>query len=167
MEDEQGLNEYMNIVHHCFDVYLSMGILRLKGGCDFSKIIGQEEQIAIPSDGDAEGKKVDDDVSDDGEPWISFCTLSRFWFSKASICFKVLGKFVFYHSCFDSRSGSASNQENNIIRSNNVVVEKHAKAKTSVAIYHGIDGNPLGGEVVSSLTQFQVITSSTTSFTSF
>jgi hypothetical protein len=67
MEDAEGLNEYMNIVHHCFDVYLSMGILRLKGGCDFSKVIGQEEQIAIPSDGDGETKKADDEVSEDGK----------------------------------------------------------------------------------------------------
>ena len=45
MDDPAGLDEYVNIVHHCFDVYLSMGILRLQGGCDFSQVIGQEEQV--------------------------------------------------------------------------------------------------------------------------
>ena len=45
MDDPAGVDEYVNIVHHCFDVYLSMGILRLQGGCDFSQVIGQEEQV--------------------------------------------------------------------------------------------------------------------------
>jgi len=49
-----------------------MGILRLKGGCDFSKVIGQEEQIALPSNGNVVGKKGegDDDVSEDGEAFF-------------------------------------------------------------------------------------------------
>ena len=55
-----------------------------------------------------------------------------------------------------SFTGSANNQESSIIRSSNIVVEKRSKKKTSVAIYHGIDGKPLGSELVSSLTQFQV-----------
>jgi hypothetical protein len=56
-------------------------------------------------------------------------------------------------------TGSANNQES-VIRTDNVVIAKRAKAKTSVAIYHGIDGKPLGGDVVSNLTQFQVNVSS-------
>ena len=46
MDDLAGLDEYVNIVHHCFDVYLSIGIMRLPGGCDYSKVIGQEEQVS-------------------------------------------------------------------------------------------------------------------------
>ena len=68
MSDEAGMNEYVNIVHHCFDVYLALAILRLDSGCDFSKVIGDEEQITINPDGDAGKKKEDDEeVSEDGE----------------------------------------------------------------------------------------------------
>ena len=47
MDDSKGMDEYMNIIHHCFDVHLSMAIFRLKGGCNYSELIGQEEQVQL------------------------------------------------------------------------------------------------------------------------
>ena len=68
MEDESGLNEYLSIVHHSFDVYLSMAILRIEGGCNFSKYIGVQklpsrgsEARLKPIDSDANMKPVDDE----------------------------------------------------------------------------------------------------------
>ena len=61
------MNDYLNIVHHCFDVYLAMAILRLDGGCDFSKFIA-EDKINGP-EGDAVKKAVveeEEEVSEDG-----------------------------------------------------------------------------------------------------
>ncbi len=76
MENEAGLNEYVNIVHHCFDVYLALAILRLDSGCDFSKVIGEEEQITINQEGDAgNGTKKEDDeeISEDGKATSFYC----------------------------------------------------------------------------------------------
>ncbi|XP_040572842.1 solute carrier family 12 member 2 isoform X2 [Lepeophtheirus salmonis] len=44
LEDPKGLDEYISVLHHAFDLHLGVGILRLESGCDFSKVIGEEEQ---------------------------------------------------------------------------------------------------------------------------
>ena len=83
MENEAGLNEYVNIVHHCFDVYLALAILRLDSGCDFSKVIGEEEQITINQEGDAgNGTKKEDDeeISEDGKTKSFIFLTLRFYF---------------------------------------------------------------------------------------
>ena len=69
MEDHAGMNEYLNIVHHCFDVYLSMAILRLDGGCDFSKLIAEQQKLVnLPPDNDVIKESGDDEeeISMDG-----------------------------------------------------------------------------------------------------
>ena len=40
--DIKGLNEYIDVIHHGFDVQMAMGILRLAKGCDFSNVIGKD-----------------------------------------------------------------------------------------------------------------------------
>merc|ERR1712029_27959 len=50
MGDPEGMEEYINVVHHAFDINMAMGILRLNSGCDFSGVIGREEQIFIGND---------------------------------------------------------------------------------------------------------------------
>merc|ERR1711944_331815 len=40
-KDIDGLNQYIDVVHHGFDVQLAMGILRLSKGCDFSHVIAE------------------------------------------------------------------------------------------------------------------------------
>ena len=40
--DMEGLNEYIDVMHHGFEIHMAMGILRLSNGCDFSNVIGEE-----------------------------------------------------------------------------------------------------------------------------
>ena len=113
MDDLGSVPGYINVIHHGFDMRLAVGILRLKDGCDYSAVIGQEEQIIIPDSGDHKG----DDDSDDG----------------------------------------SNDVKDDIVKTAaNLVVEKSAARKTSVAVYHGVDGNPLEKKLVEDITQFQV-----------
>ena len=41
-EDCEGLNQYIDVIHHGFDIHLAMGILRLPKGCDFSHVIAED-----------------------------------------------------------------------------------------------------------------------------
>ena len=41
-KDTEGLNQYVDVIHHGFDIQLAMGILRLSKGCDFSRVIAEE-----------------------------------------------------------------------------------------------------------------------------
>ena len=53
-KDNDGLNQYIDVIHHGFDVQLAMGILRLSKGCDFSHIIAEEkdeEEVSIKNGG--------------------------------------------------------------------------------------------------------------------
>ena len=61
MDDLNNVQSYINVIHHGFDMHLAVGILKLQDGCDYSAVIGQEEQIIIPGSGDK-----NDDNSDDG-----------------------------------------------------------------------------------------------------
>ena len=62
--DPEGVKDYISVIHHGFDIHLAMGILRLTNGCDFSNVIGREEQIII---NDQSGKsKAGDENSNDG-----------------------------------------------------------------------------------------------------
>jgi len=121
MTDLENVSGYINVLHHGFDVHLSVGILRLQDGCDYSALISKEEQIIIPENaGDTEAeiekeKANKDDNSDDVE------------------------------------------QEEVVIvtTSDNVVEKKKRTRTTSVAVFHGVDGNPLERQVVENITQFQ------------
>ena len=64
--DPEGMEDYINVIHHAFDINMAMGILRLSNGCDFSSVIGREEQIFIGSDAPT-NKKNDEENSADGE----------------------------------------------------------------------------------------------------
>ena len=59
-KDIDGLNQYIDVVHHGFDVQLAMGILRLSKGCDFSHVIAEdkEEEDASTKNGAENGKKM-------------------------------------------------------------------------------------------------------------
>ena len=59
-KDIDGLNQYIDVVHHGFDVQLAMGILRLSKGCDFSHVIAEdkEEEDASTKNGAENGKKI-------------------------------------------------------------------------------------------------------------
>lgn len=74
-----SLQDYMDVIHHVFDVRLAVGILRLSRGCDFSNLIGKKPQpltaAAVVTDrgdpGEAEGSKNEEDQGngqDDDEP---------------------------------------------------------------------------------------------------
>lgn len=52
MEDLNNLNSYLNIIHHGFNMNLAVGILKLKGGCDYSSVIGRQEQLILPCNPD-------------------------------------------------------------------------------------------------------------------
>ena len=41
-EDLSGTEQYLNVIHHGLDLHLAIGILRIKGGCDFSSVISEE-----------------------------------------------------------------------------------------------------------------------------
>ena len=41
MEDLDSINEYLNVVHHGFDMHMAVGIMRLKDGCDYSAVISK------------------------------------------------------------------------------------------------------------------------------
>ena len=52
-EDCEGLNQYIDVIHHGFDIHLAMGILRLSKGCDFSNVIAsnkEEDDIFVKND---------------------------------------------------------------------------------------------------------------------
>ena len=48
--DIEGLNGYIDVMHHGFDIHMAMGILRLSKGCDFSTVIGEERNKEIVND---------------------------------------------------------------------------------------------------------------------
>ena len=45
MEDLDSINEYLNVVHHGFDMHMAVGIMRLKDGCDYSAVISKIEKL--------------------------------------------------------------------------------------------------------------------------
>ena len=55
--DMEGLNEYIDVMHHGFDIHMAMGILRLSKGCDFSNVIGEVEDKDVIT-----GNNDDDEV---------------------------------------------------------------------------------------------------------
>ena len=58
-KDTDGLNQYIDVIHHGFDVQLAMGILRLSKGCDFSHVIAEdkEEEEALTKNGGSNGSE--------------------------------------------------------------------------------------------------------------
>ena len=67
--DVEGLEEYVDVIHHGFDIQMAMGILRLSNGCDFSKLICEEKKSVITKNenGDASQKYGGSDNSEDGK----------------------------------------------------------------------------------------------------
>lgn len=43
--DQAKTEEYLNVIHHALDLHLSLGILRIKGGCDYSSTIAEETRV--------------------------------------------------------------------------------------------------------------------------
>jgi len=64
MSDPEGMEDYINVVHHAFDINMAMGILRLNNGCDFSGVIGREEQIFIGNDTTKGGRDEENSADD-------------------------------------------------------------------------------------------------------
>jgi len=68
--DPEGAEEYINVMHHAFDINMAMGVLRMSNGCDFSSVIGREEQIFIGANDNAgksgKGDHGGEDHSSDG-----------------------------------------------------------------------------------------------------
>jgi len=62
--DPEGMEDYINVVHHAFDINMAMGILRLSNGCDFSEVIGREEQIFIGNDTTNGGRDEENSADD-------------------------------------------------------------------------------------------------------
>jgi len=62
--DPDGMEDYINVVHHAFDINMAMGILRLNSGCDFSGVIGREEQIFIGNDSTKGGRDEENSADD-------------------------------------------------------------------------------------------------------
>ena len=60
-EDIDGLNQYIDVIHHGFDIQLAMGILRLSKGCDFSDVIKQdsskEDEDVFVNNGDSQNSE--------------------------------------------------------------------------------------------------------------
>lgn len=46
-KDLPGTEAYFNVIHHGFDLHMALGILRLPKGCDYSSVIGEEQQITV------------------------------------------------------------------------------------------------------------------------
>ncbi|XP_059080861.1 bumetanide-sensitive sodium-(potassium)-chloride cotransporter-like isoform X2 [Tigriopus californicus] len=46
-KDLPGTEAYFNVIHHGFDLHLALGILRLPKGCDYSSVIGEEQQVTV------------------------------------------------------------------------------------------------------------------------
>lgn len=110
MNDLDSIEGYLNVIHHGFNMHLAVGILKLKDGCDYSDVIGKEEQIIIPTDNTKE----------------------------------------------DEEEADSEDKEVQVQTTSNLVVEKSDEdQKTSVAVYHGVDGNPLETKLVEGITQFQ------------
>jgi solute carrier family 12 sodium/potassium/chloride transporter 2 len=65
MRDLDGLNQYINVLHSAYDHALSIGILRVKNGLDFSEHILAEETVGGAEDrrgsGDTEEKKSEEE----------------------------------------------------------------------------------------------------------
>ena len=62
--DADGLDEYIDVIHHGFDIQMAMGILRLSNGCDYSNVVC-EPKIKKETGEDAEDAKRG---SEDEEP---------------------------------------------------------------------------------------------------
>ena len=57
----------------------------------------------------------------------------------------------------DEEEADSEDKEVQVQTTSNLVVEKSDEdQKTSVAVYHGVDGNPLETKLVEGITQFQV-----------
>ena len=67
--DVEGLEEYVDVIHHGFDIQMAIGILRLSNGCDFSKLIGEEKKAVTNGckNCDALNKNGGSDNSEDGK----------------------------------------------------------------------------------------------------
>ncbi|QQP39998.1 Uncharacterized protein FKW44_013884 [Caligus rogercresseyi] len=61
LSDVSGLDEYISVLHHAFDLHLGVGILRLESGTDFSRVIGEEEtqqhEIELDEDNEEDSGK--------------------------------------------------------------------------------------------------------------
>jgi hypothetical protein len=59
--DSAGLNQYIDVIHHGFDIQLAMGILRLSKGCDFSNLIAEdsnkEDEEVFVNNGDSQNSE--------------------------------------------------------------------------------------------------------------
>ena len=60
-KDIEGLNQYIEVVHHGFDIQLAMGILRLSKGCDFSHVMVEDsnknENEVFVKNGESQGSE--------------------------------------------------------------------------------------------------------------
>lgn len=112
-KDPEGVKDYINVIHHGFDIHMAMGILRLKHGCDYSGVIGREEQLVIGGGEESKKKSSNEEVSE-------------------------------------------IDDDQQVKATGNLVVGKTSSKKTSVAVYHGVDGSPLDKSIVADITQFQV-----------
>ena len=58
-KDTEGLKQYIDVIHHGFDIQLAMGILRLSKGCDFSNVIAcnKEEDDVFVKNGESQNSE--------------------------------------------------------------------------------------------------------------
>jgi len=146
-EDMEALRQYFNVINSAFDLHLSVGILRVKNGLDYSKHIAKEEQVVVTSEQDATNRDIeaslgDGDGSEQGE------TDSN----------KVLN-LDSKDSTPDSKDSTPDSKDSTPAPTQPEVVVKDRSSKrgkkVSTAVYHGPDGKPLSKEIVADITQFQ------------
>merc|ERR1712223_137733 len=135
MDDLSKVSGYINVLHHGFDVHLAVGILRLQDGCDYSALIAKEEQIIITTSDHGDEENHEEEVETENDEKEKDNNKNK-----------------------DADSDDVE-QEVEIItnsdNSSNVVEKKKRTRTTSVAIFHGVDGNPLERKVVENIPQFQ------------
>ncbi|TRY67544.1 hypothetical protein TCAL_09074 [Tigriopus californicus] len=64
--DKEGCESYTKVIHHCFEINLSVVLLKLKNGCDFSNKIKSEKPITVTvTQGERPHAEVDLDMLED------------------------------------------------------------------------------------------------------
>lgn len=64
--DPEGCESFTKVIHHCFEINLSVAILKLRNGCDFSNKIKSEKPITVTvTQGERPNAEVDLDMLED------------------------------------------------------------------------------------------------------
>jgi len=139
------LQEYFNVMHAAYDHNLSIAILRVHGGLDFSEHVNAEETVNVEGDDELERRRGSVDLLDDGKADAK--DTSEDASEEAAV-----EEAVKEVEVMKSRKSSVSLAKLEAL----AMPKRRVKTRTiSKTVYEGQDGNPLDKSIMDNITQFQ------------